>query len=338
MRQSASVVLAAGLLVIGVSCASKTPTGPSGTPTPFSMTCPTAPTAASPDGSPVTVTFSDPSVTGGTQPVTTTCTPASGSQFSVGTTNVTCQSTDAARRLANCSFSVSVQPPPRLQYTRLLAFGDSITQGGTSGAVPRVSSAPMLWDPAGVGTELLAAEPYPLGLERRLSARYPQQSIRVINSGVSGEIAFEGGVSRFRGAIMNGNPEVVLLMEGTNDMNFPSGADAAIGALKTMIDEAQAQGRRVCLASVPPQRPDGDRRRALPASRIPGFNDRVRALAESRQLVFVDVFNAMTMSMIGADDVHPTQQGYSVISDTFANTISANLAQSTAAMAGSRHR
>ena len=42
--------------------------------------------------------------------MTVTCTPASGSTFTVGTTAVSCTAVDAASRQAQCSFSVTLTP------------------------------------------------------------------------------------------------------------------------------------------------------------------------------------------------------------------------------------
>src|SRR5207247_6765946 len=175
-----------------------------------------------------------------------------------------------------------------------------------------------------IGPLLLTPEPYPLGVQRRLTLSYPDQSIRVTNAGVAGEVAYEGGVSRFLRVISSDRPDVVLLMEGTNDIQTPSGMDPGIAALDTMVQQALAQGRRVCLATIPPQRPDGIRRRAAIAARVDPFNDRIRALAAARNVVLVDVHNAMDLTMIGFDDEHPTARGYSVISDTFAEAIRRN--------------
>ena len=300
--------------VAAAGCTS--PSGPTGTA--LSLTCPAAPVVTSPDGSARMVSYDAPSIAGGAQPVTSKCAPASGSVFQPGTTSVDCVASDAKGKSASCSFGVTVRPPAGLQATQFLAFGDSITEGGTSDPVPpNTIIAPMALTP----------EPYPLGVQLRLTAQFPQQSIRVTNAGVTGEVAYEGGVSRFRSVIANNRPEVVLLMEGTNDIQTPSGMDPGIAALDTMVQEALAQGRRVCIATIPPQRPDGIRRRAAIAARVDPFNDRIRALAETRHVVLINVHDAMDLTMIGFDDVHPTARGYSVISDTFADAIRRNFAQ-----------
>jgi lysophospholipase L1-like esterase len=162
----------------------------------------------------------------------------------------------------------------------------------------------------------------------------------VVNAGVSGEFAASapgrpGGESRFRSVLLAHRPEVVLLMEGTNDLLSPSGADAAIAALDRMIAEAISQNRRVCLATIPPQRPDGLRNRAEVAARVPPFNERIRSLAAARGVVLVDVYNAMKddLSLIGLDDLHPTERGFGVIADTFVEAIRRHFAEGASAFA-----
>ena len=76
-----------------------------------------SPRGSSVDGNPVVVTFA-PVVAGGLSPVTTACSPASGSLFPVGSTSLTCGVIDALQRSATCSTVVTVSgPPPPPQIT-----------------------------------------------------------------------------------------------------------------------------------------------------------------------------------------------------------------------------
>lgn len=79
------------------------------------ITCP-SPILTSLDGQPLAVTLT-PTVTGGVTPVSTACTPPSGSLFPVGTTSFTCTATDAAQQKSACTSQVVVTaswstPPP----------------------------------------------------------------------------------------------------------------------------------------------------------------------------------------------------------------------------------
>jgi lysophospholipase L1-like esterase len=142
----------------------------------------------------------------------------------------------------------------------------------------------------------------------------------VWNEGVGGEFTTQGLI-RLRPLLLQFRPEVLLLMEGTNDLLDGSrGADAAIVNLRQMIAIAKQQNVQVALATVPPQRPNGVRNRGAVAAIVPSFNDRVRALAASEGVVLVDVYSAMmkdNLNLIGIDDLHPTELGFSVIADTF---------------------
>jgi hypothetical protein len=82
---------------------------------PVSIACP-SPVLTSPDGKAMAVTLL-PLVSGGTAPITTTCSPASGSLFAVGSTTFTCSAVDATLHKASCTSTVVivapvVEPPP----------------------------------------------------------------------------------------------------------------------------------------------------------------------------------------------------------------------------------
>src|SRR5512139_2097009 len=97
------------VVLFSASCGDdSSPTSPS-RPDPV----PSGPTISCPAGVNATTTtttaqvaYAAPVVSGGTQPVSVACTPASGSNFPLGSTNVTCTATDAASRQATCSFPV----------------------------------------------------------------------------------------------------------------------------------------------------------------------------------------------------------------------------------------
>ena len=75
----------------------------------LSISCP-SPVLTSPDGNPISVTLT-PTVSGGVAPVSTSCSPASGSPFSVGTTSFACTAVDTAQQKASCNSTVVVAAP-----------------------------------------------------------------------------------------------------------------------------------------------------------------------------------------------------------------------------------
>lgn len=273
------------------------------------------------DGTAVFVSFDPPRADGGAAPVTTTCSAQPG-PFDVGSTAVTCQAMDSRNQSASCSFTVAVKPPPRLQVTRFVAFGDSLTAG-------EVSFGPTL-------RIFLPNDSYPAVLQRRLSAYYRLQTPVVINAGVGGEAVHLGGIARFRQVVNRDRPDVLLLMEGTNDLlDHPEtgrGADLAINALRIMVQEAKLLNVRVALATIPPQRAGGLRNRDAVARLIPSFNDRVKALAEAEAVLLIDVYAAMKddLSLIGVDDLHPTVRGYDIMAGVFFEAIKATFEEPVA--------
>ncbi len=102
-------------------------------PPPPTIACPFNQTASSSDGNPVVVNYPAPTVSGGLAPLSTTCSPVSGSKFPVGNTAVRCTTTDSLNRAAACQSLISVigpssQPP-------------SVTGYSISGTPPRVGAS-----------------------------------------------------------------------------------------------------------------------------------------------------------------------------------------------------
>ena len=284
---------------------------PPGAPTPLpeqkigqlALACPAPVQAQSLDGEPLPVSFELPMATGGQEPVTVGCTPEPGHGFDIGATEVSCSASDALQQTASCTFQVTVLGPPRLSATRFLAFGDSLTAGWVSPSAGGVQPEPM--------------SAYPHLLQRELQSGYVTQTIEVINAGAPGEEARDA-VSRFRSVLSGQRPEVVLLMEGTNDLDVVAGggAEGAVAALNAMVRYAQDSGADVVLMTIPPQS------HTSAANLVEPFNARVRELAMRRRATLVDIYHVLvsgacsggrTLPCIGGDGLHPTAEGYRLI-------------------------
>ena len=152
-------------------------------------------------------------------------------------------------------------PPPStpasLRITRILAFGDSMTAGTTS---PPFSLRAL---DAGL------AQSYPFKLQTLLSSRYSSQTVSVFNAGFAGRKAFEDR-SRLARSIADSSPELVILMEGANDLNSIVGPavnaaiDATVAAMEDMVRDTAGTrhpdyGRDAAAAA--PRWPEGRRRR-----------------------------------------------------------------------------
>src|SRR5262245_60383569 len=107
----------------------------------LSISCP-SPVLTSPDGNSISVTLTA-TISGGIAPVSTSCSPASGSKFSVGTTSFSCTAVDAAQQKSSCTSTVVVlapgQPAPTPQPAPWL--NQDIGSVGVAGSVSYASGA-----------------------------------------------------------------------------------------------------------------------------------------------------------------------------------------------------
>jgi lysophospholipase L1-like esterase len=224
---------------------------------------------------------------------------------------VSCTTSDAALQSVGCTFSVSVAaaPVPRLSATTFMAFGDSLTEGKTT-FLP----------------SLVFETSYTLKLQAQLQARYTSQSVVVINEGLGGENAIDG-VTRFRNQLLIDKPQVVLLMEGANDLlKFGgSGIAGVIGAVDRMGLDATGRGAQIFLATLPPA--DSRKSRGSGGPFVAALNTQLTNLAAIRQWTLVDINAAFKgdLTLIGPDGLHPTDAGHQVIAKAFYDRIVARL-------------
>jgi lysophospholipase L1-like esterase len=162
---------------------------------------------------------------------------------------------------------------------------------------------------------------YPTQLLNLLRARYTGQvsQLQVVNAGWPGEWAEDGAV-RLPGILASNRPEVVLLMEGTNELGAlgTPGVARASRAIDTMAREVRNRGARLFLATVPPTRATGAN--TIPPSLINALNATIRTTARGENAVLVDIHGAISADVnryIGADGLHPTEAGYQRIAETF---------------------
>lgn len=327
------------------------PTTPTPVPTPIpptadapKITCPAAQTAQSLDGGVTTVTYTAPTVLNGQLPVTTLCTPAAGSAFSVGQRTVTCIVTDALQRADTCSFLVTVLNPPKLATTSFLSFGDSITAGedGQNSVSASVSIMSSRFHPSVL---FPSAQRYPENLQQSLVDRYKTQTPTVANQGNPGETASDPAtLARFISLTSSRRYSVVLIMEGTNDLFDRDDhiVPFAIDGLRQMIHDAKGRGIRPYLATIPPMNPAAcvPVCRGLAWSLVSGFNDSVRTLASTEGVTLVDVYQGFggNLALLGPDGLHPAAEGYAKIADLFFTAIKQTLEPSSASSVLNLHR
>jgi lysophospholipase L1-like esterase len=226
-------------------------------------------------------------------------------------------------RTGTCSFNVTISKLPQLSKTRFLAFGDSITAGEVTFPAGSLSSG------AGRITRqvVVPSAAYPTVLQNTLRGRYSSQAsaIEVFNYGLGGEKVVNTR-NRYFSALNATRPEVLMLMEGANDI--PLGEDGAASSAAAEINiwvaEAKSRGIRVFLATPVPGRPGGNR--TIQPVLLVDYSNRMRRIAEQQGVTLVDLYTLMlpdAQRYIGVDGLHPNEQGYARIADLFFQAIQA---------------
>lgn len=187
--------------------------------------------------------------------------------------------------------------------TRYVAFGDSITAG--------------VGDPEELG--------YPPRLEVQLQSSEPGATVE--NAGVPGETTAEG-LSRLDDALA-GEPGVLLLMEGTNDVTSGISVETILFNLEEMMDRAEAAGWGVVPATIIPRRPGGSPEEAFRRNGI--LNRELRERMGERGLapadpfeVFgatPDVFSRYYSDLPDDKTGHPNGDGYELMASVFRDVI-----------------
>lgn len=168
---------------------------------------------------------------------------------------------------------------PQLPYlgenARLLAFGDSLT----------------------VGVGAAEGGDYPSHLSHLCGCE-------VINAGISGETS-AGGRARFSEVLDETAPDMVILLEGGNDILRNRNKDALKTDLAAMIREAQGRQIPVVLVAVPDKR--------LFLSALPLYSE----LAQEFSLPLLDdtLPKLLSDSAMKSDNVHLNDAGYRVLAD-----------------------
>lgn len=238
----------------------------------------------------------------------------------IAASSFACASPTAPSRVASTGLGTSTTAlqgsSPFLRRSRFLAFGDSLTMGevtspGRSGTISKLIVLPDF--------------AYPAQLLELLKAAYPVEAdaFQVFNAGLSGEFA-QDGVKRLPGVLEQTRPEVVLLLEGVNDVAVfrEGGLLSAALAVMAMVETAKAHGAEVILATVPPSHDGGSR--SVPATLLAQYNDLLHQVAAIEEVSEVDLFNGLAVDAsryIGIDGLHPNESGYRRMAELFEDTI-----------------
>jgi lysophospholipase L1-like esterase len=204
-------------------------------------------------------------------------------------------------------------PPPStpvLGKLRYLAFGDSLTYGVVHLTAARSALTPGL------------AQSYPFKLQAMLSARYTNQVPVVMNAGLPGERASEAR-SRLKEVLKEGSPDVVLLLDGANDLLAlgEDGLGITNEAMKDLVRTIKGSGAIVLLATQPRQRVGGTKASAAPI--IEDFNRDLKRMADVEGVQVVDLYSRFEDTLQGPDGLHPSDAGYTRIAEIFFDAIKA---------------
>ena len=195
------------------------------------------------------------------------------------------------------------------------------TRGGDTPPGAGTVSAPL---PTALFSLLDAGLPvsYPFKLQTAVTSRYTGQTIVVLNAGKAGEQATDAGTrNRFNSALSEAKPEVLLLMEGANDLNSPTASSTAtVNAMEDMVRDAQGRGIFVMLATIPPQRPGPGTKTTTPAL-LTRYNNDLRTMATKKGAQLVDVNALFPVALIGQDGLHPSEAGYDKLAEIFLDAI-----------------
>jgi len=313
------VALVIGLAIVA-ACGSSPPPGPGPTAKPPQIACPADLTVASVTTPSQAVTYPSPTVTDGAPPVNTTCSPASGATFPLGTTTVGCAANDAMSRQATCSFNVTLKGMS-IGVKKFDAIGDSFTEGqnGELGVVDLPNA-------------------YPTKLQLALEMTYPNQGIVVLNHGAdaSGKsiTVVDENVKKF---VRLDQPDAVLLEGGYNDLLNGCGNGSPTTTLCKQAIQQVAGGYRDCIrhareasptvqfvfaATLTPPGPHtppvNDRR--ISDAAIRQANDLIRQTVAAERAVLVDVYPLFTgheAEYVDTDGLHLRPAGYQVMADAF---------------------
>jgi lysophospholipase L1-like esterase len=215
----------------------------------------------------------------------------------------------------------AVPPAPVLKATSFVGFGDSQTEGKITNS--------LTWS-----LTIGAPESYTFKLQALLADRYTTQTFTVWNAGFGGETTVDA-LPRLRIVLGEVHPDVLMLMEGANDLNglsSASGLPAVISAVRQMIREARSQVTAVIVATIPGEMPGRSRSQGAPY--VAAYNDALKQMALGEGVPIADVyagFDAATLQ--GPDGLHPSNAGYTRIAQIFFDAIQASLEVPTTTMA-----
>lgn len=204
------------------------------------------------------------------------------------------------RLLEFCCLFITVTLLPALASSETLVYtlGDSITWGG-------------------VNSKGETYRGYQPTLENLLNSN--NRPARVINGGLSGENTAHG-IDRLQ-KIVNENPSFnyILILEGTNDVLDGISVESTIFNLGKMVDIVKNAGMTPVVSNLTPDSRTADKEKSIPSSYNPGIAN----MTTEKQVAMADNYSVLAPNWgnLNIDGLHPTQEGYDLMSDVWFNAM-----------------
>ncbi|WP_343486455.1 SGNH/GDSL hydrolase family protein [Allomuricauda sp. d1] len=156
-----------------------------------------------------------------------------------------------------------------------------------------------------------------------------------VNRGISGQTTPQM-LLRFRQDVIDLNPDIVVILAGTNDIAGNTGAMTLVQIrdnIHSMVELAKANEIVPIVCSVLPAYDYPWRPGLQPNIKIPKLNDMLKKLAEEENVPYLDYFSAMADDRNGLpkkyadDEVHPTKEGYVIMEPLVEEAINSVLNQ-----------
>jgi acyl-CoA thioesterase I len=166
------------------------------------------------------------------------------------------------------------------------------------------------------------------------------KNIAVVNRGITSQLTAQM-LLRFRQDVIDLHPQVVVILGGSNDLEFlmPPVVPVVQSNLASMAQLARANGIATVLASIPPVSDyelDVDHRPALrtkthPPAEIREINDWMKKFASERGCIYLDYYSSLADEKgffkkgYSLDGLHPNERGYAIMEKLVSQAIAAAL-------------
>ena len=154
-----------------------------------------------------------------------------------------------------------------------------------------------------------------------------------INRGISGQTTPQM-LLRFRADVINLNPELVIILAGTNDIagnTGPSSIEMIAHNIISMAELAMINDIKIILCSVLPVYDYTWKPGLNPVGKISALNEIIRDYAQNNGIMYLDYYSSMVDDRKGLtedytyDGVHPNKLGYTIMESLLETAIDATL-------------